>query len=198
MFSSVGLLRQQIRGDARIHGIITHGGTAPNVIPAMTAARFRIRAADIAYAEELFKRVIACAEAGALATGCTVEWHEYMPAYLNMVPNQALGQAFAANLKNVGRDVNKPQARSGAGSTDLGNVSHHVPAICAYLEICGTEAGWHSTAVADATITAKGHQAIVDGAVAMAMTAIDVLCDDDMRTQARREFDAAQRFVGDV
>ena len=198
MFSSVGLLRQQIRGDARIHGIITHGGTAPNVIPAMTAARFRIRAADIAYAEELFKRVIACAEAGALATGCTVEWYEYMPAYLNMVPNQALGQAFAANLKNVGRDVNKPQARSGAGSTDLGNVSHHVPAICAYLEICGTEAGWHSTAVADATITAKGHQAIVDGAVAMAMTAIDVLCDDDMRTQARREFDAAQRFVGDV
>lgn len=198
MFSSVGLLRQQIRTDARIHGIITHGGTAPNVIPNLTKARFRIRAADIAYAEDLFRRVIACAEAGALATGCTVEWEEYMPAYLNMVPNHGLGELFAANMSAVGRNPAPMREDSGAGSTDLGNVSHHVPAICAYLEICGTEASWHSTAVADATITPKGHKAIVDGAVAMALTAIDFLYDDAARAQIKAEFDAAQRYTGDV
>lgn len=198
MFSSVGLLRQQIRTDARIHGIITHGGTAPNVIPSYTAARFRIRAEDIAYANDLFQRVIACAEAGAKATGCRLEWHEYMPAYLNMLPNRALGEAFTQNLEAIGRNVRKPESRSGAGSTDLGNVSHHVPAICAYLEICDTSAGWHSTAVADATITPKGHKAIVDGAVAMAFTAIDLLLDEHTLAAARHEFAQAPRFVGDV
>ncbi len=198
MFSSVGLLRQQIRTDARIHGIITHGGTAPNVIPSYTAARFRIRAADIDYANDLFARVIACAEAGATATGCRLEWHEYMPAYLNMVPNRAIGNVFANNLELIGRDVRKPESRSGAGSTDLGNVSHHVPAICAYLEICDTSASWHSKAVADATVTAKGHKAIVDGALAMAFTALDLLCDETTLQAARQEFDAAPRFTGDV
>jgi len=198
LFSSVGLLRQQVRTDARIHGVITHGGTAPNVIPNYTAARFRIRATDIEYANDLFTRIIACAEAGALATGCRLEWHEYMPAYLNMLPNRSLGSAFAANLQQVGRNVSQPAPRVGAGSTDLGNVSHHVPAICAYLEICGTDASWHSTAVADATITPKGHQAIVDGAVAMAMTAIDYLCDEEIQQATRAEFLAAERFLGDV
>ncbi len=198
MFSSVGLLRQQVRDDARIHGIITHGGTAPNVIPSYTAARFRIRADDIEYANDLFARIIRCAEAAALATGCTVTWEEYMPAYLNMVPNKALGGLFAQNLQSIGRDVSKSKPRAGSGSTDLGNVSHHVPAICAYLEICGKEASWHSTAVADATITPKGHKAIVDGAVSMALTAIDYLFDEDAQAAIKAEFDAAQRFTGDV
>lgn len=198
LFSSVGLLRQQIRTDARIHGIITHGGTAPNVIPSYTAARFRIRAADIAYANELFERVIACAHAGATASGCRLEWHEYMPAYLNMVPNRALGEVFSQNLESIGRQVRKPVSRIGAGSTDLGNVSHHVPAICAYLEICDTSASWHSTAVADATITPKGHRAIVDGAVSMAFTAIDLLLDEGALAAARQEFEATARFTGDV
>jgi amidohydrolase len=198
MFSSVGLLRQQVRDDARIHGIITHGGTAPNVIPSYTAARWRIRADDIEYANDLFKRIVNCAEAAALATGCTVTWEEYMPAYLNMVPNKALGGLFAQNLQMVGRDVSKSKPRAGSGSTDLGNVSHHVPAICAYLEICGKEASWHSTAVADATITPKGHKAIVDGAVSMALTAIDYLFDDNAQAAIKAEFDAAQRFTGDV
>ena len=197
-FTSVGLLRQQVRDDARIHGIITHGGTAPNVIPNLTKARFRIRAEDIAYADELFQRVIACAQAGALAAGCTLEWEEYMPAYLNMVPNRALGQLFAHNLEQIGRNVSAAPTKTGSGSTDLGNVSHHVPSICAYLEICGTEASWHSTAVADATITAKGHKAIVDGAVSMALTAIDFLFDDSARAAIKAEFEQTERYTGDV
>lgn len=190
MFSSVGLLRQQIRSDARIHGIITNGGAAPNVIPSLTRARFRVRAADPAYAQELMKRVVACAEAGAAATGTRMEWREYMPPYLNMLANQSLGAAFAANLEQVGRPMAVREGRDGAGSTDFGNVSHRVPAICAMLKICGKEAGWHSHEVAAATRSAAGHGAIVAGAAGLAMTALDVLLDASLRERAHRDHTA--------
>lgn len=191
MFSSVGLLRQQVRSDARIHGIITNGGTAPNVIPSLTTARFRVRASDPAYARELVQRVVACAEAGAAATGTTMEWREYMPPYLNMVPSASLGAVFAANLEQIGRPMGLRKGRDGAGSTDFGNVSHRVPAICAMLKICDTEASWHSREVAAATRTEAGHAAIVDGAAGLALTAIDVLLDAGLRAQAHEEHAAA-------
>lgn len=188
MFSSVGLLRQQTRPDARIHGVITHGGTAPNVIPSYTACRFRVRAADPAYARELLRRVVACAEAGAAATGARMEWREYMPPYLNMVPNSTIGDAFKANLEAIGRPMSERRERSGGGgSTDFGNVSHRVPASCAMLKICGPEAGWHTREVAAATRTREGHAAIVDGAKSLAMTAIDILFDAALREQAADE-----------
>lgn len=187
MFSSVGLLRQQVRSDARIHGIITHGGTAPNVIPALTACRFRVRAKDPAYAEDLVQRVVACAEAGALATGTRMEWHAYMPPYLNMVPNFAVGEAMKRNLTALGRTPQTRRGSDGSGSTDFGNVSHLVPANCVNLGICGPEAGWHSTAVADATVTERGHAAILDGAKTLAMTALDLLFSADLRAAAKQE-----------
>jgi amidohydrolase len=187
MFSSVGLLRQQIRSDARIHGVITHGGTAPNVIPAYTACRFRVRAKDPEYAEELVRRVIACAEAGAQATGARMEWNAYMPPYLNMVPNFAVGEAMKQNLAALGREPQVRNGSDGSGSTDFGNVSHVVPASCVYLGICGPEAGWHSTAVADATVTERGHAAILDGAKTLAMTTIDLLFNAELREAAKQE-----------
>jgi amidohydrolase len=187
MFNAVGLLRQQVRSDARIHGIITNGGTAPNVIPSLTTARFRVRAADAAYASELVQRVVACAEAGSTATGTTMEWREYMPPYLNMIASRSLGAAFGENLGAIGRPMGVREGHDGAGSTDFGNVSHRVPAICAMLKICGKEAGWHSREVAAATSTAEGHAAILDGAAGMALTAIDVLSDAALRDAAKAE-----------
>ncbi|GAB4111766.1 MAG: M20 family metallopeptidase [Roseiflexaceae bacterium] len=195
MFTSVGLLRQQVRSDARIHGIITHGGTAPNVIPSFTACRFRVRAKDPAYARDLLTRVIACAEAGAKATGATMQWKEYMPAYLNMIPSHAIGERMSANLAALGRPPSIRNGQDGAGSTDFGNVSHRIPASCINLKICDTDASWHSTAVADATITPLGHAAILDGAKTLAMTAIDMLFDEELRTAAAAEHQAAMALV---
>jgi amidohydrolase len=195
MFSSVGLLRQQIRPDARIHGVITHGGTAPNVIPSYTSCRFRVRAADPAYARELVRRVVACAEAGAAASGARMEWHEYMPPYLNMVPNNSLGAAFRANLQALGRPMIEHKERGGAGSTDFGNVSHRIPVSCATLKICGPEAGWHTREVAAATRTPEGHAAIVDGAKSLAMTALDILFDAALRERAASEHAEAMEEI---
>jgi metal-dependent amidase/aminoacylase/carboxypeptidase family protein len=116
-----------------------------------------------------------------------MEWREYMPPYLNMVPSHSLGDAFRANLEALGRPITEHKERSGTGSTDLGNVSHHIPVSCAYLKICGPEAGWHTREVAAATRTAAGHAAIVDGAKSLAMTALDILFDASLRERAAEE-----------
>jgi metal-dependent amidase/aminoacylase/carboxypeptidase family protein len=160
---------------------------APNVIPALTTARLRVRAADPAYARVLVERVVACAEAGAAATGTRMTWREYMRPYLNLLPSRSLGAAVAANLEQLGRRMRVAEGLDAAVSTDLGNVSHRVPAVCALLKICGQEVGWHSPAVANATRTAAGHAALIDGAAALAMTALDVLRDAGLRAQARSD-----------
>lgn len=191
LFNAVGLLRQQLRSDARIHGVITYGGGAPNVIPPYTSCRFRMRATDPVYAQELVTRVVKCAEGAAEATGCRLEWHEYIKPYQSMVPNHALGETFRANLLAIGRDVKAERSRGGSGSTDFGNVSHRVPAITARLAICGPEAGWHSKEVAAATKTARGHAAIVAGAKGLALTAIDILTAEGLLEVAKEEHEEA-------
>ena len=191
-FSSIGLLRQQVRDDARLHGVILNGGGAPNVIPGYTKARFRVRARDRAYADELQERVIACAQGAATATGTRMEWSEYARPYLNLIPNNALATAFGANLTAIGRKLTpKDEQKGGFGSTDLGNVSHVMPVVEAKLGICGREAGWHTKEVAQATTSERGHAAILAGAKSIAMTAIDILTNPELREQAWTEQRAA-------
>lgn len=190
-FNAVSALRQQLRPSVRVHGVITSGGGAPNVIPPYTAARFRVRATTPGEAEQVFQKVIRCAEAGAMAAGARLEWSEYIKPYLNMIPNRAIGGAFGENLQTLGLDVQESTTADGAGSTDFGNVSQRVPSVEAYLRICGPDAGWHSTEVARATIGDEGHAAIINGASGLAMTAIDLLTSPSLLENARSEFAAS-------
>jgi metal-dependent amidase/aminoacylase/carboxypeptidase family protein len=194
-FNNIGMLRQQIRSEARIHGVVTSGGGAPNVIPPYAACRFRIRSYDPVYAAELKQRVIACAQGAATATGTRLEWHEYIKPYQSYVPNEALGAVMRANMEEIGRDVKDGPSRDGGGSTDFGNVSHVIPAVYAYLGICGEEAGWHSKEVAAATKTERGHDSLVAGAKTMAMTAIDLLTNPDALASAKAEHAATMRPI---
>ncbi len=154
LFVNIGLLRQQVRSEARIHGVITNGGGAPNVIPPYAACRFDIRAFDVAYARELKQRVITCAQAAALATGARLEWHEYMKPYLSYLPNSVLDGVLRANMETLGRRV-APAEETNA-STDFGNVSQVIPTSCATFGICGEEVSWHSKDVAAATTSERG------------------------------------------
>lgn len=190
-FNGVSALRQHVKPDVRIHGVITNGGGAPNVIPPYASARFRVRAATPSDAGDIVRKVVRCAEAGALAAGARLEWREYIKPYFNMVPNQTIGHAFGSNLGDLGLVLRRSLPQDGSGSTDFGNVSHKVPAVEAYLRICGPEAGWHTQEVAAATITAEGHAAILNGAKGLAMTAIDLLTDSKLLQQAREEHDLA-------
>ena len=135
MYNAISALRQQVRSDVRIHGIILSGGAAANIIPDYAAIRYRTRADDSDYLAEAVERVVACAEGAARATGSRLEWKEYMPGYENTMPNKVLLELMTHNLRSLGVQVNSERRRSGRGSTDFGNVSRRVPGIKARIAI---------------------------------------------------------------
>src|SRR5439155_19603695 len=100
MYNAISVLRQQVRSDVRIHGIILSGGAAANIIPDYAAIRYRTRADDSDYLEEVVQRVIACAEGAATATGCRLEWTEYMPGYENNMRNKVLLDFISTNMRS--------------------------------------------------------------------------------------------------
>ncbi|GIW12124.1 MAG: hydrolase [Dehalococcoidia bacterium] len=195
-FATLNALRARLRADARLHGIISEGGTTPTFIPGRAQARFSVRAADHRYAGELLDHVRRIAEGAAQATATTLEFCT-AAGYLNMVPNRTLAQAFAANLTRLGRTVTPTTGRERMGSTDMGNVSQVLPAIHAYLTIADEGVSGHSVAFREAAASPRGDAAALDGARALALTAIAVLTDSELLARIRAEF-AAQRAAGRV
>lgn len=177
-YVNVATLRQQILPSDRLHGIVTHGGDAPNIIPSYTRSSWYIRSATAERLEELTKKVMACFEAAALATGCTWETSEIGHPYEDLVNNPVLTELFDANATALGRTMARGADVPKAGSTDMGNVSHVVPAIHPFLSIDSGDAVNHQPEFAAATIEPAGDKAIRDGALAMAWTIIDLAVGD--------------------
>ncbi len=189
-FTNLNALRQQLRDDARIHGIITDGGRAPNIIPDYAAARFCIRALDLEYLHNLHRRVVACFEAAAKATGTTVAIHEEGEEYHPMNCNRVLGALFRANLEALGEVVEQTPEDQETGSTDVGNVSQVVPTIHPTIALTGrSEVVCHSTAFAQAAGGPDGDRAMLTAAKALAMTAADLFTDPAARRQVQKEFE---------
>ncbi len=188
-FSAIGLLRQQVRSDARIHGIITDGGQAVNVIPHHTAAKLLLRALDDDYLDSLRERVLACFRAGAEATGCRLEyrWGDES-RYMTMRTNRVLARVFAANYEALGRRPEEPRERRSLGSTDMGNVSHLVPAIHPTVAIAPPEVPIHTEEFREFARSESGHRGLLDAAKAMAMTAVDLLAEPSLLEEAWQEF----------
>ncbi len=189
-FSALGLLRQQVRDGARIHGIITDGGQAVNVIPHRTAALLLVRAPDDDYLEVLREKVLSCFRAGAEATGCQLRfrWGEET-RYMTMRTNLTLAQAFRANLEALGRPVEEGEPRA-LGSTDMGNVSHMLPAIHPTIAVAPPGVPIHSEEFREYAASQDGHRALLDAAKALAMTAVDLLAHPHILAQAWEEFRA--------
>jgi len=189
-FNNVGMLRQQIRPDARIHGIITSGGAAPNIIPEFAAATFYVRAARLDYLSELRRRVIECAEGAALATGCGLKVVEPETAYEPMKRNQTLADAFRANMQRLGLPES-PEAKDRLGSSDVGNVSQVLPTIQPYVRIAPDGTPWHSRAFEAAAASPLAREGMLAAAKVMAMTTLDLLSDPGLLARAHEEFRAA-------
>jgi amidohydrolase len=195
-YNAISMLRQQVRSDVRIHGIILSGGAAANIIPDYAAIRYRTRADDSEYLADVVERVIACAEGAAKATGCRLEWKEYMPGYENTMPNKVLLELMTANLRALGKQVNNERRRSGRGSTDFGNVSRRVPGIEARIAITEQlDTPGHSVLFREAAGSDLGRQAMLTAAKGLAMTAIDLLSNHDNLKRARAAFDEDLRKV---
>jgi len=188
--TAIGLLRQHIRHSERIHGIITKGGDAPNVIPAHTSARFAARAESLGKLAALLPRVHRCFEAGALATGCQYEITGGDQPYAEMHHDRELGALFYANGIALGRkfidaDPKLPgfgeHRGMSAGSTDMGNVSLKFPSIHPLIGINSLPAVNHQPEFTAHCVTEEADRAVIDGAIALAWTAIDAASDPAIR-----------------
>ncbi len=196
-FVNVGLLRQQVRDSARIHGIITKGGQAVNVIPHQTAAKLLIRSEDDRYMDEVLKpKVLACFQGAAEATGCQLKhrWGEES-RYQTMRTNMALAAAYASNVEALGREIVSPESSRSMGSTDMGNVSQIVPGIHPSIAIAPPDVPIHTVEFRGFAASESGHKGLLDSAKALAMTGIDVLLEPDLRRRIRNEFDGVPNGV---
>jgi amidohydrolase len=175
-YVNISTLRQHIAANDRIHGIIAQGGEAPNVIPDYTRSSWYVRAEHRQRLEELMPKVQACFEAAALATGCTVEIEHVGHIYEELISNPVMVDLFAANARTLGRPMLRwsDLPASQTGSTDMGNVSKLVPTIHPMLGVNCRPAVNHQKEFADHTVTPDGDNVMIDGALGMAWTVIDL------------------------
>jgi len=190
-YNGINALRQHVKPDVRIHGIVTHGGGAANVVPGFASCRFRVRSESLDYLDEVVEKVIRCAEGAALMTGATLNWKEYANPYANYIPNRTLADLGTAIMEALGITIDGPPTEPGMGSTDFGNVSHKTP--CATLRLAIGDEGMrgHSREFAEATLTQRGHDAIINAAKAMAMMAVHLICEPETLSTARAEWEKA-------
>ncbi len=191
-YNGINALRQHLRSDTRIHGIITNGGQAPNIVPKYASAKFRVRAADRKYADETLAKLQRCAEGAAMAAGAKVEFNIIEESrYDNMISNGTMEGLFADTLDRLGIPWQEMK-ESGLGSTDMGNVSQKVPSIHPYLKIALKGVSPHTDAFREAAISDEGQRAMLNAAKAMALTAVGLLLDPDKLAAAQAEFSRAQ------
>jgi amidohydrolase len=178
---AVGLLRQHSERGDQVHGIVTHGGEAPNIVPARTTAEYYVRARSLARLAEWLPKVQRCLEAGAVATGCTLETEERGPAYSEFRPDLAMVRRYRANAEAIGRVF--PEVSWSGGSTDMANVSLSLPTIHPMLGIDSLPAVNHQPEFTAACVTAAADRAVRDGALAMAWTAVDLASEPEDRAR---------------
>lgn len=190
-YTSVAALRQHMKPGEKVHGIITNGGAAENIVPELAEAIFQVRAPNRRHLEPLVARVLRCFEGAAIQTGCTLH-HQHLGAYAEMIYNETLATAYRVNGEQLGRPFIDPGIipLSVAGSTDMGDVSHAVPTLHAMIRIADLDVPGHSDRFREAAASAAGDAAVLDGAKALAMTAIDVWESDRLLATAREQFAA--------
>jgi amidohydrolase len=177
--TSIGLLRQHILSTDRVHGIITKGGDAANIVPAHTSARYMVRSERLPELQALRDRVVKCFEAGATATGATLEIVGGDHPYAQVEHDPELAAIYQANAEALGRTF--VELGRASGSTDMGNVSLAVPSIHPFIGIDSGDAVNHQPEFAAACVAPAADKAVIDGAVALAWTALDIASNDALR-----------------
>ncbi len=174
---AIGLLRQHsVRGD-QVHGIVTHGGAAPNIVPAHASAKYYVRSKTLVGLDAWLPKVRRCFEAGALATGASLEIEVQGPSYSEFLPDESMLRRYRANAEALGRKFGAGAGEPMGGSTDMANVSLALPAIHPMLGLDSLPAVNHQPEFTAACVTATADRAVRDGAAAMAWTVIDLAHD---------------------
>jgi len=187
-YAGINSLRQHIKDKARIHGIITDGGEAPNIVPAHSAGSFIVRAEDDHYLDELKERVINCFVGAATATGAKLEYKWAGVQYASMLNNMTVARLFRQNIQSLGRRMHLVDYSGSFGSTDMGNVSQLVPGIHPLIAIAPTSVLVHSQQFAQAAISEAAMHGLIDAAKAMATTVVDLVGNSETVAQVKAEF----------
>jgi metal-dependent amidase/aminoacylase/carboxypeptidase family protein len=188
-YSNISALRQQFRPGQQAHGVFKKAGVKANIIPHETVAEYILRARDDEDLEDLKARIVACFEGAATATGCRLEYRWTNKPYSNMLTNLPLGTRFVEHARSLGWPLphrHEVGDQEGA-SSDIGNVSHVVPAIQPVYAI-PAETGNHTAGFTAAAATAEAHRATLRAATALAWTALDAFLDGTTLDEAKRDF----------
>ena len=188
-FVAINSLRQHIKDKARIHGIITDGGEAANIVPAHSAGSFMVRAEDDNYLDELKQKVLNCFIGAATASGARLEYRWGNIRYAPLRNNLTLAQLFTQNMQSLGRKVEALDPNKAFGSTDMGNVSQLVPSIHPFVAIAPVEVVAHSPQFASAAASEAGIQGLLDAAKALAMTVVDLVANPEIIIKVKEEFE---------
>ncbi|MGB3305105.1 MAG: amidohydrolase [Thermomicrobiales bacterium] len=197
LFTGLDALRQHLTPDVRIHGIITHGGDAPNVVPEYAEAYFMFRGASRATVDAVVEQAVRVAEGAALMTGARLEIDDTEPDYDDVVPNYTLGRLLQRHFAAAGLEENppaeeKPRATGPAAySTDLGNVSRKMPTAAIDFAISEVPIPGHSMAVVEGSISEMGRANAIATGKALALAAADLLMNPELLAEAQAEFEAA-------
>jgi amidohydrolase len=189
-FQSVDAARLHFRDGSRIHGIITNGGQAVNIVPEKTECEFLCRAYTTKYAHEIADRVVRCAEAAAMATGTRAE-HEVIGGYKNLINNLVIAHRYARHSETLGTLAPDAPPDMPTGSTDMGDVSHAIPSIHPVFRIADPGTGnCHEDRFEKHTDTPRAYGAMIRVAKAIAMTAYDLIAEPSLMESAKREFES--------
>ena len=190
-FNSINALRQHVTSDVRIHGIISEGGKAANVVPDYAVAQFYVRANKRVALNDVVEKVTACAKGAALATGARVEVSNYEYSYDDMITNETLSDSFTRNLIEAGVNPDVIKVKFGSGSLDMGNVSHRTPSIHPFIKISDKPITAHTHEFREAALSEEGFEGMLIGAKTMAMTGVDLLRDKKLLEEIKQEFKSA-------
>ncbi len=189
LFNNIDALRQHVRSDVRIHGIITEGGVAPNIVPERAKARFYIRARDRSYLNEIVEKVKNCANAAAIATGAKLDVKNFENSFDNLVSNEKLKAVVKRYFEEFGEEIEDPPATS--GSTDVGNVSHVVPTVNPTIKAVPKGVNPHTKEFTENTKLQLAHDALVRASKVLALSAFEVLRNVELLDAVREDFNIA-------
>lgn len=186
-FNGIATLRQHVKSDVKIHGIITHGGDAPNIIPDYTKARFYIGSSTKEGCDEVTEKVEAIAHGAALMTGCRAKVSSFQNRVDNLIPTRYFDELYVETMKKLGVEVSI-DSKKGMGSTDVGNVSQIIPTIHPNIKICDYSVFGHTHEFAKAAGSIKGDEAVILGGKALALLGLDLILNKEKLENIKEDF----------
>ena len=186
-YNGINALRQHLTDDVRIHGIIVHGGDAPNIVPEYAKAKFYLRAASAPGLEQVYQKVTQIVAGAAAMTGAKGRMQPYQNRVENTVVTPSFDEVYRRHLEEFGEHVRPVAVQDEMGSSDVGNISQVVPTIQPHITIADEPIPAHSEAFRDAACSEKGLSTVALGAKVLALTALDLLLDAELLARIKRE-----------